>query len=66
MKITCEKYQGLTPRQKRNQLLADSDWSQLPDTRLTAEQRMAWAEYREALRNMTFTENITWPRAPEK
>lgn len=31
-------------------LLLQSDWTQLPDVRLTSEQKSAWAVYREALR----------------
>jgi len=37
-------------RAKRDRLLAESDWTQQPDNRLTAEQRAAWAEVREAWR----------------
>lgn len=38
-------------RQKRDRLLADSDWTQVADNRLTPEQRAAWAEVRAAWRS---------------
>lgn len=40
-------------RDKRNVLLAQSDWTQLPDSPFTEEQRNMWRDYRAALRNMT-------------
>ena len=42
-------------RVKRNQLLKDSDFSQLLDIQssLSDEQKQAWVEYRETLRNIT-------------
>ena len=55
-------------RRKRNGLLAKSDWTQYPDSPLSAEQKTAWTIYRQALRNVTtqsgFPSNITWPTAP--
>lgn len=36
-------------RNKRNDLLARSDWTQLPDAQVDSE---AWAEYRQALRDL--------------
>lgn len=54
--------------QTRNHLLANSDWTQLPDVPLTAEQKAAWATYRQALRDVPaqagFPENINWPVIP--
>lgn len=46
-------------RTKRNQLLADSDWTQMNDSPLTDETKVAWATYRTALRDLTTHEN--WP-----
>ena len=46
-------------RAKRNQLLADSDWTQANDSPLTDEFKTAWATYRTALRDLTTHEN--WP-----
>lgn len=37
-------------RARRDQLLAESDWTQVSDNRLTPAQRGAWAEVREAWR----------------
>lgn len=42
-------------RTKRNQLLSECDWTQLPDAPLTVEQKQAWSIYRQALRD--FPEN---------
>jgi len=38
-------------RWHRDQFLAASDWTQMPDSPLTDEQRAAWAVYRQALRD---------------
>jgi len=46
-------------RIKRNQLLADSDWTQANDSPLTDEAKTAWATHRTALRDLTAHEN--WP-----
>ena len=46
-------------RVKRNQLLADSDWTQMPDSPLTDEDKTSWATYRTALR--TLPEHTNWP-----
>jgi hypothetical protein len=59
-------------RQRRNRRLAESDWTQLPDTALTAEQRTAWSTYRQALRDITESlptqlepnHQVTWPSQP--
>jgi hypothetical protein len=54
-------------RVKRNNLLARCDWTQLPNTPLTAEQVTAWDVYRQALRDVTAQVdpfNIEWPVAP--
>jgi hypothetical protein len=52
-------------RDKRNQLLSESDWTQVPDAPVNKE---AWALYRQALRDVTgqsgFPENIVWPVKP--
>jgi hypothetical protein len=45
-------------RMIRDQLLKDSDWSQLPDATCDRE---AWAKYRQALRDFP----ATWTEAPE-
>jgi hypothetical protein len=48
----------LQMRTARNQLLAESDWSQLPDAPCN---RQAWADYRQALRDFP----ATWTPGPE-
>lgn len=52
-------------RLQRNQLLKDSDWTQITDTPTDKE---AWVLYRQALRDITAQEgfpfNITWPDVP--
>lgn len=46
-------------RAKRNQLLADSDWTQMNDSPLTDEAKTSWATHRTALRDLTTHAN--WP-----
>lgn len=47
-------------RKRRSALLAESDWTQLPDAPLTAEQKAEWAAYRQQLRDFPslFTDDI--------
>ena len=47
---------------KRNQLLLESDFSDLPasQARFTDEQRAAWATYRQALRDLPSTARFPW------
>jgi hypothetical protein len=53
-------------REKRNQLLTASDWTQMPDAPVD---QAAWATYRQALRDIPqqagFPTDITWPTKPE-
>jgi len=53
-------------RLQRNSLLAASDWTALPD--VTLDNKQAWLDYRQALRDITAThnipENIVWPTKP--
>jgi len=53
-------------RAKRDALLAECDWSQLPDVK--QELREAYAAYRQALRDIPdqaeFPHNIEWPEVP--
>jgi hypothetical protein len=53
-------------RTARNQLLAQSDWTQLPDAECN---KAAWATYRQALRDFPATwetaETADFPEAPE-
>jgi hypothetical protein len=53
-------------REKRNNLLASCDWTQLSDVNIN---KTAWSEYRQALRDITnqsdFPWEIDWPIKPE-
>lgn len=53
-------------RTQRDQLLAESDWTQLPD--VPAAIKEAWAVYRQALRDIPqqpgFPADIVWPTRP--
>lgn len=54
-------------RNARNQLLSNTDWTQLPDSPLTVEQKAEWATYRQALRDLSEDENwpnVEFPDAP--
>ena len=52
-------------RGERDRLLADSDWTQVPDAPVD---QAAWATYRQALRDVPqqdgFPEEVTWPSKP--
>jgi hypothetical protein len=56
---------------RRNQLLAESDWTQLPDARaaMGAEKAAEWDAYRQALRDITdqpgYPAEINWPVKPQ-
>lgn len=58
---------GLVRRQ-RNQLLADTDYTQLPDVPISTALRGAFATYRQALRDVpsqpSFPASVTWPTRP--
>lgn len=55
-------------RSRRNSLLASSDWTQLSDAPLSDDERMAWATYRQELRDITTTysrvSDVVWPTSP--
>ena len=57
-------------RNTRNQLLTESDWTQIPDSSLTDEAKALWVTYRTALRDITAHEDwpeladADWPTAP--
>lgn len=62
-------------REKRNRLLAESDWTQLADVQLTEQQKQQWSSYRQALRDFPSkfantlsyfeVQGIVWPRLDE-
>lgn len=58
-------------RQRREQLLAWSDWTQIPDAPLTDKKKAEWATYRQKLRDLTTVfadatsyNDIIWPKNP--
>lgn len=59
--------QAALVRSQRNERLAATDWTQLPDSGVDQE---AWATYRQALRALTeqegFPWDVTWPEPPVK
>jgi hypothetical protein len=60
---------GATARFQRDQLLANSDWTQTLDAPLSEVGRAAWAAYRQGLRDIPlqteFPTNIIWPLSPD-
>jgi hypothetical protein len=62
---TEQKWRAI--REKRNRLLLESDWTQLPDSPLSEEKRLEWKTYRQELRditNYTSPYEIIWPNEP--
>lgn len=58
-------------RLKRNALISQADWTQLPDAPLTADQKALWVKYRQDLRDISsptsnpgFPSEIIWPTKP--
>ncbi|MBQ4836772.1 phage tail assembly chaperone [Pseudoalteromonas luteoviolacea] len=64
--IEQEKWQKI--RQKRDQLLSSSDWTQVADYPLSEAQKNAWSVYRQALRDIPekfeVSDSIVWPEVP--
>lgn len=56
-------------RSMRDQLLAQCDWTQVPDVPIPATIVTSWRAYRQALRDVPaqagFPQTVTWPTAPE-
>ena len=68
----AEKYRRWIHGQRLHRLMT-SDWTQMPDSPLSAEDKQAWADYRQALRSLTDTLDLSklkshlgipWPKAP--
>ena len=63
-KTTVDNRQGDVKRKVRNELLTESDWTQLGDSTVADK----WKTYRQELRDITtstgFPHNITWPTKP--
>jgi hypothetical protein len=62
-RLQAEEEKSSEIRKQRNELLSDTDWTQLNDVSSTVSQQ--YANYRQALRDMPqqsgFPWNITWP-----
>lgn len=57
--------QWMDVRRRRDQLLSECDWTQLPD--VAESTRAAWAPYRQALRDLTEAASppdVVWPTMP--
>lgn len=72
IELTQEEKVELWVRRVRDVLLKDSDWTQVADVSLTAEQKAAWRTYRQALRDLTITladiqtqEDVVLPTKPQ-
>lgn len=54
-------------RNRRDSLLAQSDWTQYPDVTMSDDKKLAWKTYRQALRDLPFlTEDPSNPEWPVK
>jgi len=54
-------------RVRRNSLLTESDWTQVEDSPLSEEKKIAWKNYRQKLRDLTGMNDlatIVWPVEP--
>jgi len=55
---------------RRNQLLSESDWTQLPDAVLTLEEKSAWQNYRQKLRDIpqdyATPDDVIFPTPPNE
>ncbi len=54
-------------RATRNQLLMESDWTQMSDSPLTTAKKTKWKNYRQLLRDLPASEdwpNVTFPEEP--
>ncbi len=64
------KQKWLKIRADRDQLLANCDYTQMPDTPLTAAQKQDWADYRQALRDLPAANDdpalVVWPTPPQE
>lgn len=61
-------FRAVEVRTERDNLLAQSDWTQVSDSPLSTAEKEAWAAYRQDLRDISdqpnFPYQITWPTAP--
>ena len=69
--LSQEEVLSAVIRGRRNFELSASDWTQIPDSPLSAQQKSAWATYRQTLRdlttvyaNLTSADDVVWPKRP--
>lgn len=64
-RVPAADEQRAARRRRRDQLLASSDWTQLPDTFANdASLKANWADYRQQLRDLDM-DGSDWPEAPD-
>ena len=76
--LKIERRQRRTPsvanliREQRKLLLQGCDWTQAADSPLSAESKQAWADYRQALRDLpdeqggvNSIDDVVWPTPPQ-
>ena len=51
-------------RNKRKELLSESDWTQVADSPLSGSKKAEWTTYRQALRDLPATDPPTFPTPP--
>ena len=51
-------------RQTRNELLSETDWTQVEDSQLSASKKQDYKDYRQSLRDITSHEN--WPNLTDE
>lgn len=55
-------------RTERDMKLAETDWTQVPDSPLNAADKSVWQNYRQALRDITNSyqslDDVVWPTKP--
>jgi hypothetical protein len=55
-------------RRVRDELLSRCDWTQLPDATLSIEEKQAWSDYRQELRdipqNFPLADDVVFPSEP--
>jgi hypothetical protein len=65
--VEARAFQSVLFRAERNARLAASDWTQVPDAPLSAQETAAWARYRQELRDLPeHTDHLdpVWPVTP--
>ena len=69
--LSQEEVLSAVIRGRRNFELSASDWTQIPDSPLSAEDKAAWGTYRQTLRdlttaydNLTSADAVVWPKRP--